>query len=527
VITRAELGPEGLRRRIEEQDRQERELFFGQSSTDINAPLPGPIGFGGAVDRKTDASQRVLIDQERHRSLILDEVWRLYTTTAGRREVGKHVSVTRNPLQRTANALAVVYEREPVRKLGKGGSKKMARAWRDAVIKGARYNLRSEGWSRYAFLTNVVHVIPGVVDGRVRYETILPHAADVVFDAGETEPSILVYLTDGAGWTRTAVDAERFWYFDRNWALVGEVVHGYRDLEGKPMVPWVEWRTSARLDSMDYWKRGCGRQLVDATLKVGVVNAAKSAARQHGNAKQKVLSAQRIDEDVPPGQVLTSEHALMLRNSATLTAVDLIVHVTEFIEDMNQEFGELAENYGVPVGVIDTSRASSDGHAEFVAVAKQREKQAKHLRWADIQTSIKTAIIMRAEGHPATFSVDPAKFARAFQLKYQAHTFAERFKDRLENYKAAMSIGLMSQVDARMLEEPDEDRATAEGNSRETIKERNEFNLLLAQLNMPADAGQDGENIAQLAGRLGGQARGPTSTPDGNEDERRDQRPEQ
>jgi hypothetical protein len=521
VITLAELGPEGLRRAIEEQDRQERETFFGQASTDINAPLPGPLGFGGAVPRKQDAALRVRIDQERHRDDIIAEVWRLYSTKAGRESVGKHVDVQRNVLQRTANALSVVYEREPVRK---AGSKRMEKAWRESVIDRGKYNLRAEGWARYALITNVVHVIPMIVDGVVKYEAILPHAADVVFDAGDSDPSILVYMSSGAGWVRVAVDNERFWYFDQSWRLVDEVVHGYRGPDGKPMQPWTEWRTGSRLDTTDYWQRGKGQQLVSATLKVGVVNAAKSAARQHGNAKQKVLSANQVMDDVAPGQVLTSEHALMLSHAAKLEAVDLIVPVEEFIRDMDEMFGEIAESFGVPVGVIDTSKASSDGYAEFVAVAKTRQQQAKYLHWADIETSMKTAIIMRAEGHPATFSIDPARFAKTFSIKFQAHTFGERLSDRLKGYEAGMGLGLMDQVTARMLENPDEDAATAEREVRATIKRRNEFSNLLAKHNLAGDAGQDGDNIAQLQGRLGGQAQ--PSDPDGD-DERQRQQPNQ
>ena len=515
MITLEQIGPEGLQRQVEEQNREELQLFSGQGATDIAAPLPSSLGFGGAVTRKTDAAQRVIIDEERHKNLILSEIWRLYRTKEGRQHVGRHVRITRNVLQRTADALAVVYEREPVRKLG---SRRAAQAWRDAVIDGAHYNIQAEGWARYAFITNVVHVIPAVVEGQVGYTTILPHAADVVFDAGDTDPSILVYLSRGDGYDRVAVDNERFWYFD-NWKLVGEIEHGYRDLRGRPMQPWVQWRTMPRLDHMDYWQRGKGRKLVDATLGIAVVNAAKAAVRQTSNSKQKVLQTRSIADDVAPGQVLTSEHALNLRNDGAFSVHDLIVPVQEFLADMDSIEREIAESYGVPVGVINTQHTTDD-HREFVAVSKQRQKQAKSLHVADVETSIKTAIIMRAEGHPLTARLDPERFKRTFQLKFAPHTFAERPKDRLANYRDAMALGLMDQVTARMLEHPDEDEATAEREVRATIDRRNEFANLLAVRNLSGDPGQDGDNIAALQGRTGGLMRAANSNPDGD-DERR------
>jgi hypothetical protein len=521
MITLRELGPHGLRDRIHEQDRLEMEQVGGMSSTDLpGMRSPSALGVGGARTRKQDMAARVMIDHEQHGSLLVSEIWRKYNTDDGRRQVAKHVDVTRNVLARTANALSVAYKRPPIRTFEKG-TRKLERAWRSAVMDSARYNLLAEQWARYAWICNVVHVIPQVHEGELVFDEVLPHAADVVFGPGERKPSILVYLSDGPAWVRVAVDNERYWYLDENWNVVAEFAHGYRDLKGRPMQPWIPWRVRARLGSMDYWLRGVGRQLVDTTLKVGVVNAAMGAKRQAGDSKQPVLTARNIDQDVPASQQLGGEHPILLRGGE-LTAIDLINPVREWIEQMDADIEALAESYGVTRGAVDRSK-SADAWQEHVQISEHRESQIPSLLAADRQTSIKASIIMRADGHPDAGPIDPRKVAEKLRIVFQGHTFHERPADRMDFYEKERSAGLASHVDQRMREHPSEDREQARAAVKATIEERNEFAELLAARNLSADAGQDSDNLAQLQGRLGGMTR--TPNPDGN-DERRDQ-PEQ
>ena len=381
-----------------------------------------------------------------------------------------------------------------------------------------RYNLQAEQWARYAWICNVVFIIPQVHHGELVFEEILPHAADVIFDAGERDPSVLVYLSDGPNWVRVAVDNERFWYLDENWGVVAEFAHGYRDLSGRPMRPWTEWRTRARLGSMDFWLRGVGRQLVDTTLKVAVVNAALGAKRLAGDAKQVTLTASNIDESVPPGQALGGEQPVYLRDGV-LEVLDLINPVKEWLDQMDADIEALAESYGVTRGAVDKSK-STDRFEEFTDISRQRDKQIPSLHAADRETCIKLAIIMRADGHRDTGTIDPGLVADKLKIQFQALTFVERPKDRMEFYALERSAGLASHVDQRMREHSDEDRATATAAVEATIEERNRFAAMLAERNLSADAGQDGDNLAQLQGRLGGTQK---SNPDGQDERRPDE----
>jgi hypothetical protein len=518
VITLRELGSHGLRDRIHAQDRLELEQIGGTASTDLPGMRPpSALGVGGARTRKQDMAARVMIDQEEHKRLIITEIWRKYNTDDGRRQVAKHADVTRNVLARTANALSVAYKRPPLRVFEKG-PRKLERAWRESVMPAYA---AVDQWARYAWICNVVHIIPQVHDGELSYEEVLPHAADVVFGPGDRKPSILVYLTDGPAWNRVAVDDERYWYLDENWRVVAEFAHGYRDLRGRPMQPWIPWRVRGRLGSMDYWARGVGRQLVDTTLKVAVVNAAMGAKRLAGDSKQPVLTARNIKEDVAPNQKLGGEHPIMLRNGE-LDVVDLINPVKDWIEQMDADIEALAESYGVTRGAIDKSK-SGDPWREHVQISEHREGQIPHLMRAELETATKTAIIMRTDGHPAAGTIDPRRVQERLRITFRAHTFHEKPGDRMDFYAKERSAGLASHVDQRMREHPTEDREQARAAVKATIEERNEFAELLAARNLPLDAGQDADNLAQLQGRIGGMTR--DSNPDGN-DERREQ-PEQ
>jgi hypothetical protein len=514
TITLAQLGVDGLRQRLADQELAETVAPVHHVSGRPSRVIPGsggsapsvgpPVTMGsavaagsGTVSRKIDAAQRLLIDNENHLQLIVAEIYRLYDSVHGRESVAKFARITRNVLQDTVDQLAVAYTRAPTRTFDASGSREMAIAWREAVLDAGEFDLNAEQWARLAFFLNVVHVIPQVTEnGDLVYETILPHAADVVIGTGEREASILVYASAGDGWTRVAVDTERFLYLDANWAVVTEFEHGYT-LRGQPMRPWTAWRVRPRLASDDYWGFPRGRQLVDATLSVGVTAAEMRHTRKGNHHKLLALTAPSIKKDIPPGQHISPEAPLLLK-AGVVEVHDLVVPVTEFTEDMDSEWEAIAESYGVTRGAIDKSK-SVDAYAEHTQIAAQRDKQIKHLRRADLETSYKTAVVMRADGHPMTGRLDPDAVVAALAVKFQPLTFLADPKDRFDAYGKELSLGLKDHVAIRMAEHPDED---------------NEFANELAKHQLSADATEDGESLDQRQGRIGGQA-----TPDGDEDE--------
>lgn len=522
MITLESEGVNGLRRRLQVQAMQEHAAHFAH------------MALSSSRTRRECASHRLLIDEERHLPLIVEEIHRKLNTPHGRRSVSAHADVTNNVLRRVADRLSVAYEKPPVRDFGRV-SKRIGERMIEAVVGEGQFDLLAEQWARYAFIMNVVHVLPQVVDGRLRYETVLPHASEVIIDEGDHEPSILIYDAIGPNYTRVAVDSERYWFIDDNWQVVRDDPHGYRDVRGEPMRPWVPWRVRPWLPSQDYWLRKVGSQLVDATLYVGRVGAHMSYVRQNNNSKLSTLSASRLSDDVPPEQQVTPERPLITSGNAEFAVFDLIVPITEFAADIDKKMEDVAESYGVPRGVLGAGGSSMSKAGTVsdrgpldpmsqAAVAKLRNTHTKHLRRADRETWIMSAIIMRAEGH--RLSVDPRKLDRGLTVTFGPLTFVDKPMDALTTAEKEISLGQLDQVRLFQRRNPGTTLEESERQVKARIEKRAEINDFQAKRQLPAVAGRDGESLAASQGRFGGQARPPTTDPDGNDERRDQQRPE-
>jgi hypothetical protein len=459
----------------------------------------------GSSGRKIEAAQRLLIDLEQHADLIRAEIKKHYKVASAVAAISKHVDTRHNVLKRVADRLATpAYEVPPFREW-RDLSKEAAKRWAEALRDEGQIETDAEKWTRYAFICNVVHLLPMVIDGELRFETVLPHAADVLFDRGDRDPSILVYECGGDGFDRVAVDAERYWYINDHWEIIDEFEHGYRDHRGRPLRPWVEWRISPRPDG-DYWDRGRGRILVDATLAAGRVSAHMEWIRQTNAGKLSTLIVDDLD-DIPPEQAVTPERPLVLTDAqAQFEVHDLIVPITEFAKHIDKIDEDVAEHYGIRARAINQTTA--DGQTSDLTpqdqadLSKFRRNMIKHLRRSESDLQFKTAVVAKRASHPA--APDPEAARTGFRCGFPPLTFVDHPKAQLETDELAMSLGQTDHVRMYMQRNPGADEAEAEENLEKSIERRNKFAGMLSARNLPADAGQDGDSLAQLQGRLGG-----------------------
>jgi len=480
VITLAQIGPLGLQRSLEQLEHED-----------------------GSTRRRLAAAVRLKIDLEQHADLIRFEVKRHYKVASAVKSISEHVDTRHNVLKRVADRLATpAYEVPPAREwIGMPATTR--KEWLTTLRDEGLLELETEKWTRYAFLLNVVHVLPQIRDGELRFETVLPHAADVIFDNSERDPSILVYDSDGGDFKRVAVDSERYWYLDKAGAVVDEYEHGLKDRRGRPVTPWIEWRISPRPDE-DYWDRGRGQILVDATLAVGRVSAHMEWVRRTNAAKLSTLQADDLD-DIPPEQAVTPERPLVMTSTTARFEVhDLIVSVDEFVKQISSITEDVAEHYGVRSRVIDP-RVSDTGDQSLhdqEDKAKFRRSMIKFLRRAEHLLQHKTALVAQRSKHPA--AVDPELVREGFRCLFPELTFVDHPKAQLETDMMAMSAGQTDHVQIYMRRHPGVDEAEASAAVRKSIDIRNEFAALLAARNLPADAEQDGDSLAQAQGRIGG-----------------------
>lgn len=474
MITLRQLGPQGLRRLLEYQRAQE-DMHFE----------------GGWSARRAGFAARMLIDHERHRHLILQRIAQVYETAEARYAIGKHVDRRRNLLKKMADRVAIAYEQPPSREV-KGVAEYRQRAFL-AAYKEARTSLEAVAWGRDAWIANVVHVLPRIEDGKLQWVTIRPHAAEVIFDpAGEAKPSILLYETRSRGATMVAVDGERWWWLTEAFEVVADEEHAMGPR------PWGEFRT-AQPPEDDYWDRGRGQQLVDATLEIARISAHMAWARKH-QSKMAAYLVVGSDDKLPPGQMLNGEDPLFVRgDSVTIGALNLIVPVKDFEDEMRLIARDAAEAVGAPYHDSDSDPGPTSPRDQAQLV-KARNAQIKYLKLGEEQVARSAAAELTRVSHPG--ALDPEVVAERFRIDYAPLTFADHPLARVETAKAEGSVGWTSEFRSYAREH----QVTLEQAREEVmahLEQRAEFLDLVTTRNLPAD-GNDGATLPERQGQIGG-----------------------
>jgi hypothetical protein len=524
VITLRELGAEALRKKLEESQRLDM-LDGGASVT------PG-LGMHGVADalrstpmgmsRKASAQARLKVDAEDHLDLLHAHVYAMYSSHAIKKEVAAHVSRTRNLQRMVTDAVAVVYDRPPSRSL-RGASEADAAAFR-AAYREAKTDVEAEQWGRYAVFLGVVHVLPRYEGTRLRWVTVLPNTADVVFDPSGLDdvPSILVYEAGVPGARWIAVDSERWWWISEAWEVVADEEHGMG------MTPWVTFRWR-RPPPGDYWDRHCGADLLEATLELGRVAASARWTRKHWS--KKLLTAHFDGRTVvPPGQDLNAQQPLVTEDGQApkYEVHDTVVGMDEFVREMREIIESVCEARGIPSNLIDFNTRSSEDAANAFPVArvgqhealiKLRNRQIKHFDEAEGELAVRAAALLKRHGRMVA---GPDEVRDMFRCRFHQPNFADHPKARVETLQAEMSVFARSPVDWYMQENPGVTEDEARDEIRRNADDRAFLNGLSVAYNLPGNPADDTKNLAQLQGQLGGRRSGEVRQDDESADEAED-----
>ena len=510
MIFLRELGADGLRKKLEDAQRLD--------MVDVAGTVTPGLGMKGVADamrssplampRKVSAQARLKVDAEDHLDLIHAHVFRSYSSSEIKKEVSAHVSRTRNLQRMVTDEVAVVYDRPPSRSL-RGASETDAAAFR-AAYREARTDVEAEQWGRYAVFLGVVHVIPRYEGTRLRWVTVLPNTADVVFDPSglEDEPSILVYEAGVPGAKWIAVDAERWWWISESWEVAAEEEHAIG------MTPWVTFRWR-RPPPGDYWDRHCGADLLEATLEIGRVAAAARWTRKHWS--KKLLTAHFDGKTVvPPGQDLNAQQPLVTEDgqAPVYQVHDTIVGMDEFLREMREIVESVCEARGIPSNLIDFNTRSTEDATNALptarlgqheALIKLRNRQIKHFDEAELELAVRVAALLKRHGR---LSVGPDEVRTMFRCRFHQPNFADHPKARVETLQSEMAVYARSPVDWYMQENPGVTEDEAREEIERNAKDRAFLNGLSVRYNLPGDPADDTKNLAQLQGQLGGRRSG-------------------
>ena len=490
TILLSDVGPKGLERLLHLSWKKEAATFAG-----------------GAPRRKWNFHTRLLIDHELYEPLINARINKVYESAQSRRDIKLFVQLRRNILKRTADRVAVVYDRPPLRTLRKVAETKRRDFLR--VYAQAKTATKATTWGRNAWMVNVVHVLPRWESEGLRWVTVLPHKADVIFDPrGEDKPSILVYETTSMGAAFVAVDHQQWWWLTKDWQLIASEVHGL----GRR--PWAEFRV-AEPPGDDYWDRGRRQSIADSTVELGRIEAHKGWARK-GQSKKAPYMFVGQEDKVPANQTLNGEDLLYARtDTATIGVLDTVLSVEEFVAEIDDIIDDVAQSEGVPPSVVDWRASDVDRAVEHAALVKVRTKQTKHLRVGELELAMLTGQLLLQVGHPA--GLPAAAIEREFRIEYAQLTFADLPGQRVDTAKALMGLGGTTPYQFFQQEHPELTAEAARTEVDQNLEEIAEFWEFYSSRNLPADAATQIQtsiqSLPQAQGAVGGPAAAPSGPP--------------
>lgn len=494
-----DLGAEGLRKKLEEQQRAEP---FGVESYG----LAGQVRHQSALSRKAKAAAKLQVDAQRHKHLIEAHVLKYYDSEEIRTEVVRHVDLLKNLQRQVTNRVALCYHRPPSRTIrGVDDDQVVALL---AAYREAKTDVQAERWNRYAFFLSVVHVLPRYEHGRLCWVTVTPDKADVLFDPiGELEPSILVYETKSHGAKRIAVDSERWWWIGSDWKIAHEEVHGLG------MRPWVAIRWQHPPES-DYWDEGAGQDLYDGTLELGRVYAHARWVRKHWSKKTATVHKGE-NVHLPENQNMSANQPVMFHGpgQSKVEVHDTIVEIAGFKAEMREITESVLEGYGLPANVVDFSTGSTEDAANVFspakinqneALVKLRDQQVKHFDDAEIELAVRAVALLRRAGRLA---ITEEQVRSGFRCRHAPMTFADHPAARVKTAKEQMSIGATNPYEFYMMEHPGVTFEEAREYVDKNVELRAEFYDLWIASNMNLDPSDDLRTAAQLNGKMGGQSK--------------------
>lgn len=510
-----------------------------------------------AQQRRDSLKRRFLIEAEGHHNALVDRIVEAYNSPRARNEILKFALKTLNIQKRVTNAVAApIYRWTPARNSGVRG-KTANKAWQDILREGG-IQTRAKQWARYAFIGNLVYVLPIVrrFGGKpeLRFEMILPHHSELIWtdqaDVDPQKPSILVQKLGGGSVSDPlppsqphyrVVDADGWWVLDAG----GNIIERLATWDhGEP--PFVPFRLRMP-PPWDFMDSHCGEKLAEVTMEVGRIQASMLWVRKE--QQRKMLHLHVADPSMfSEGQSATPESAVETHGNAAdaeLKVLDYDTDPTHFINDIRFQTESALEDWGIPAGSVGVTSGSSGTSPEndvsqlrlamnHSMISMVRDDQVEVVKECEAELRYKIALQLKAGKHPEAGRFDPDTVREKGSTEFPEMTFMDAPGARADVYKKQIELGLLTHAGALMLEHPGRyaDEEEAHEQLMKNVERRNEVAKELAWHNTPADPSKDNDKAeeamrsekmgdefqtkAQAFGSAGGRAR--SSRVDSRED---------
>jgi len=505
-----------------------------------------------AQSRRVNLTRRFKIEAEAHGDLLATRIIEVYNSPRAKQEISKYTSKTLNVQRRVTDEVAApLYRHTPARFLDvrnkKGapakGSRELNREW-GRVLDEGNIKTKAKQWGRYAFIGNVVFVLPVVREfdkrRRLCFETILPQDAGLLWtdqpDVDPETPSILVYRVADAV---AEVDDSELMMMDQaardaRTAMIDSTVvykaidaDGWFGLNGKAEVveryavwnhgipPFVAIRLS-QPPLWDYWDTHRGDMLPEVTLEAGRIHASMLWIRKEQQRKLLILKASNPDMVEAGGQA-TPESSINLwgdANEISLSVLDYETKPDSFVDDIRYLMETALESYGIPLRAINVSSSPRRGEqgenvsgqvnvtGNYSLISMVRDDLIASVTQCELDLAWKVALQLRAGKHPSASKFDPDRVRESARVTFPPMTFADHPLQRAEIYKRKIELGIMTHADALMAENPGRwaSREDAQDALVENIHLRNEVAEMLAVHNVPAKPEDEQANAEKAMG---------------------------
>jgi hypothetical protein len=434
-------------------------------------------------ERRRKAWHRFLIYTEDYAGLIIDKLNEQHQDAETRARLAAYVDLSINLALDITRDVAVVWKHQATRTIRDATDDQNA-AFLELVAE-ACFAAVAPAWNRQAWLLGPLTVLPVVRRGRMRFDTLLPHFYDVIQDhsdpwgnpvaacwdvAHSNELDHLAYGSLAPEATSVVVDGTAYRYYSVRQAGK-EVARVDHDTDkwivedaGDPTRHSVgEFPGSTlRFDTThatSWW--GCDRhqRLVDATIKIGCIDAKLGFVRKEQNKQQLVFkgdlsgmpAGQKHDPEIPiQADTPTPEQIGIDTLDLDTSPENFIMHATWVMQTVAQSYGAdlaSAASGGLGVRISFSHDSLTEIRNEQIAFARAFEK--------DLWT--KTVAIAKANGHRLAKRLpDPQKVRAGFEVRYErlARSF-ESVAEEIEYKTWALSHGVLQHADLLAGDFPD------------------------------------------------------------------------
>lgn len=488
------------------------------------------------LERRTEMAARYLAMRERSSDLVRERIAQTFQTHQIGAQVARFATGIFNPIKRLSGRIAKAYTNPPVRQLV-GLSEDANRAYL-VGLDHLRFNAKCREWNRYQVAMNTIAVMARPCrDARgepsLDFFKVTGAASEVILDPDQAfadcpamlawcimpDPRARALVSDNRAEQVCIVDADRYYYFDRQDRLVREVEHGLGRFPGA-ILRATEPEPG---DSNDWWDPDTGRSLTEALREGGMYGAILSWARKSMFGKLIVIERDpgrntiaAEPEQQTPQHIGSPEGAIDLPDGK-LNVHDISVGVKEFREHMGLMLAEAARDTTGTASLLDDptpGQASNDiaEVAKHAALRLLQNEQIEYLRPFEREIAeVMAGIAQRTgmQGFPA-----PEAMREAFDIEFKPLTFLDTPEARLKHYVEASSFGVADQVG--YLQEQGYSEQEARQELRKIAERRAELHEIQASRMLPSDptAGSmmevdpaaPGESPAAQTGRYGGRA---------------------